>query len=92
MHFQHLTYWQDKAKNSAIETRLFINGAYCDAADNATFETVNPATQQTLANVARGKQRTWTVQFRRRVRYLSAVTGRRRLRRSARPCSISLPI
>lgn len=56
MHFQHLTYWQDKAKNSAIETRLFINGAYCDAADNATFETVNPATQQTLANVARGKQ------------------------------------
>ncbi len=27
MHFQHLTYWQDKAKNSAIETRLFINGA-----------------------------------------------------------------
>lgn len=56
MHFQHLTYWQDKAKNSAIETRLFINGAYCDAADNATFATVNPATQQTLANVARGKQ------------------------------------
>lgn len=56
MHFQHLTYWQDKAKNSAIETRLFINGAYCDAADNATFDTVNPATQQTLANVARGKQ------------------------------------
>ena len=36
MHFQHLTYWQDKAKNSAIENRLFINGAYCDAADNAT--------------------------------------------------------
>ncbi|HHK9550787.1 aldehyde dehydrogenase PuuC [Enterobacter sichuanensis] len=56
MHFQHLTYWQDKAKNSAIETRLFINGVYCDAADNATFTTVNPATQQTLANVARGKQ------------------------------------
>ena len=56
MHFQHLTYWQDKAKNSAIETRLFINGAYCDAADKATFETVNPATRQTLANVARGKQ------------------------------------
>ncbi|MCC3241295.1 aldehyde dehydrogenase PuuC [Enterobacter roggenkampii] len=56
MHFQHLTYWQDKAKNSAIETRLFINGAYCDAADNTTFDTVNPATQQTLANVARGKQ------------------------------------
>lgn len=56
MHFQHLTYWQDKAKNSAIETRLFINGVHCDAADNATFATVNPANQQTLANVARGKQ------------------------------------
>lgn len=56
MHFKHLTYWQDKAKNSAIEARLFINGAYCDAADNSMFETVNPATRQTLANVARGKQ------------------------------------
>lgn len=56
MHFQHLTYWQEKAKKLAIETRLFINGFYCDAADRSTFETVDPGAQQTLANVARGKK------------------------------------
>jgi gamma-glutamyl-gamma-aminobutyraldehyde dehydrogenase len=42
MHFQHLTYWQDKAKNSAIETRLFINGAYCDAADKPRLKPSTP--------------------------------------------------
>ncbi|HDR2627371.1 MULTISPECIES: aldehyde dehydrogenase PuuC [Enterobacter] len=56
MHFQDLTYWQDKAKNIHIETRLFINGEYCDAADNSTFDTLDPAAQKTLAQVARGKQ------------------------------------
>ena len=56
MNFQHLAYWQDKAKNLAIETRLFINGEYCAAADNTTFETIDPAAQQTLAQVARGKK------------------------------------
>ncbi len=56
MHFQHLTYWQDKAKNIAIETRLFINGEYCNAADNSTFDTIDPGAQQTLAKVARGKK------------------------------------
>ncbi len=49
MNFQHLAYWQEKAKNLAIETRLFINGEYCAAADNTTFETIDPAAQQTLA-------------------------------------------
>jgi gamma-glutamyl-gamma-aminobutyraldehyde dehydrogenase len=47
--FSHLAYWQEKAKNLAIETRLFINGEYCAAADNTTFETIDPAAQQTLA-------------------------------------------
>ena len=56
MNFQHLAYWQEKAKNLAIETRLFINGEYCAAADNTTFETIDPAAQQTLAQVARGKK------------------------------------
>lgn len=28
MNFQHLAYWQEKAKNLVIETRLFINGEY----------------------------------------------------------------
>lgn len=56
MNFQHLAYWLEKAKNLAIETRLFINGEYCAAADNTTFETIDPAAQQTLAQVARGKK------------------------------------
>jgi len=56
MDFQHLSYWQNKAKSLEIETRLFINGDYCDAADNSTFETYNPAAQQPLAQVARGKK------------------------------------
>ncbi len=45
-----------KSENLAIETRLFINGEYCAAADNTTFETIDPAAQQTLAQVARGKK------------------------------------
>lgn len=49
---------QEKAKNLAIETRLFINGEYCAAADNTTFETIDPAAQQTLAQVARVKKPT----------------------------------
>lgn len=45
-----------KKRKPAIETRLFINGEYCAAADNTTFETIDPAAQQTLAQVARGKK------------------------------------
>lgn len=56
MAFHDLNYWQDKAKNLLIESRLFINGEYCNTADNSTFATVNPASQQNLAGVARGKK------------------------------------
>ena len=56
MDFQHLNYWQEKANSLQPETRLFINGEYCAAADNSTFETIDPAAQQTLAHVARGKK------------------------------------
>ena len=28
MDFHNLAYWQEKANNIAIETRLFINGEY----------------------------------------------------------------
>lgn len=45
MNFHHLAYWQDKALSLAIETRLFINGEYTAAAENETFETVDPVTQ-----------------------------------------------
>ena len=45
MNFHHLAYWQDKALSLAIENRLFINGEYTAAAENETFETVDPVTQ-----------------------------------------------
>lgn len=56
MDFHNLAYWQEKAKNIAIKTRLFINGEYSAAADNSVFATVDPTAQQTLAEVARGKK------------------------------------
>ncbi|MDG1642612.1 aldehyde dehydrogenase PuuC [Klebsiella huaxiensis] len=56
MDFHNLAYWQEKAKMLVIETRLFINGEYSAAADNSVFETNDPAAQQTLAEVARGKK------------------------------------
>ena len=56
MDFHNLAYWQEKAKNIAIVTRLFINGEYSAAADNSVFATIDPAAQQTLAEVARGKK------------------------------------
>ncbi|MRT58529.1 aldehyde dehydrogenase PuuC [Enterobacteriaceae bacterium RIT693] len=56
MDFQHLNYWQEKAKNASPETRLFINGEYCSAKDGETFSTVDPFAQRSLAEVARGKK------------------------------------
>lgn len=56
MNFQHRLL--AGKRKPAIETRLFINGEYCAAADNTTFETIDPAAQQTLAQVARGKKPT----------------------------------
>lgn len=56
MDFHNLAYWQEKANNIAIETRLFINGEYSAAADNSVFATVDPTAQQTLAEIARGKK------------------------------------
>lgn len=56
MDFHNLAYWQEKANNIATETRLFINGEYSAAADNSVFATIDPAAQQTLAEVARGKK------------------------------------
>ena len=38
-----------------FETRLFIDGAFVDAAAGATFETVDPATNEAIASVAAGK-------------------------------------
>ncbi|WP_154914711.1 aldehyde dehydrogenase PuuC [Klebsiella grimontii] len=56
MDFHNLAYWQQKSRELTIETRLFINGEYSAAADNSVFATIDPAAQQTLAEVARGKK------------------------------------
>ena len=38
---------------TAAPRKLFIDGQWTDAASGKTFETPNPATGETLANVAR---------------------------------------
>ena len=40
--------------------QLFINGQWADAASGKTFVTPNPATGETLANIAEGDARTST--------------------------------
>ncbi len=86
MDFQHLNYWQEKASQAKPETRLFINGEYCQAQDGSTFDIVNPAAQSTLAQVSRGKKLTLRLPFAPLVRCLSAVTGRRPPLQNVKPC------
>ncbi len=57
MEFHTLSYWQDKAARLSIEGRLFYQGDYRAAASGDTFSVVNPATGETLAEVARGAKR-----------------------------------
>src|SRR5271168_1482281 len=51
-----MTVTVDRSVEDFISTprKLFINGQWVDAASGKTFETPNPATGQTLANVAEG--------------------------------------
>ncbi len=48
--------WHEIAdrEKSRIETRLFIDGEYHDAVGGGRFENINPATGETLAEMARG--------------------------------------
>ena len=39
---------------SGVATELFIDGRFCAAADGATFATVDPATNETMAHVSAG--------------------------------------
>jgi gamma-glutamyl-gamma-aminobutyraldehyde dehydrogenase len=50
--------WREVAdrERSRIETRFFIDGEYCDAAAGGRFENINPATGETIAEMARGKE------------------------------------
>jgi acyl-CoA reductase-like NAD-dependent aldehyde dehydrogenase len=38
--------------DASIQNRLFINGAFVDARSGETFATINPATEETITNVA----------------------------------------
>lgn len=44
--------WLKKAGETRFRTRAFINGCFVDAADGATFDCVNPATDAVLAKVS----------------------------------------
>ncbi len=51
-----LAAWRQSAasERNRIETRLFIDGAFTDAADGGRFTTYNPATGEALAEMAKG--------------------------------------
>ncbi|MHA7682736.1 aldehyde dehydrogenase [Cupriavidus sp. PET2-C1] len=47
-----LAYWRKQAATVSIRSQAYIDGRWADAADGATFETINPATGKVLARVA----------------------------------------
>lgn len=44
--------WQQRADALQLQTRAFINGRFVDAADGATLAAINPASRETLAQIA----------------------------------------
>ena len=44
--------WEQRAKTLKIETRAFVNGAYCDAQNGATYECISPVDGRLLGLVA----------------------------------------
>ncbi len=44
-------------EKSRMETRLFINGGYRDAADGGRFDNINPASGELLSEMARGNEK-----------------------------------
>ena len=81
MDFHNLAYWQEKANNIAIETRLFINGEYSAAADNS--DAVSP--------LSAGKRPTSSARSRPPAASSIAATGRRPPLPSAKRCCINSP-
>jgi gamma-glutamyl-gamma-aminobutyraldehyde dehydrogenase len=47
-----LAQWTDLAGQLTFRTGVFIDGRYRDAQSGATFESINPATGELLANIA----------------------------------------
>ncbi|NND43676.1 MAG: aldehyde dehydrogenase family protein, partial [Xanthomonadales bacterium] len=56
LHKHDAAAWRQRAAAAArkIETRLFIDGQYTDAAAGGRFETVNPATGEVIAEMSAG--------------------------------------
>lgn len=46
--------WHERAKSLQLQTRLFIDGDYCEAASGEHFIVTNPATGEELAQVSAG--------------------------------------
>lgn len=44
--------WHTRALALSVEGRAFIDGEYCSSASGQTFATINPATRQTLSEIA----------------------------------------
>ena len=44
------------ASNMRYQTQAFIDGKFCDASDNSTFDTINPLTGEVLATIAHCNQ------------------------------------
>ncbi|MDC9837195.1 aldehyde dehydrogenase [Rhizobium binxianense] len=49
-------FWHTKARSLKFRTQHFIDGTYVPSADGRTFKSINPATGEVLAEVARGGQ------------------------------------
>ena len=49
-----LTDWQQAASELEIRTRAFVDGDWIDAADGATFPCINPASGESIAQIASG--------------------------------------
>ena len=47
-------FWRSKAGSLTFRTQHFIDGAYVASFDGRTYPTINPATGETIAEVARG--------------------------------------
>lgn len=52
MTVQTRDYWLAKQQQIQLETRPFINGAFVDAGEGKTYDTINPATGELLARMA----------------------------------------
>lgn len=52
MTVQTRDYWLAKQQQIQLETRPFINGAFVDAGEGETYDTINPATGELLARMA----------------------------------------